>query len=77
MDSCSEVREEITALISDDEVAEEAQKWIDYQRVIDNALDIAQEYTSKQAISKVEEQTALSFAEHKQSHLKLPKLELP
>ncbi|XP_022807808.1 uncharacterized protein LOC111344814 [Stylophora pistillata] len=32
MESCSEVREEIMALISDDEVAEEAQRWIDYHR---------------------------------------------
>ncbi|PFX17050.1 hypothetical protein AWC38_SpisGene18645 [Stylophora pistillata] len=77
MESCSKVREEIIALISDDEVAEEAQKWIDYQRVIDNALDIAQEYISRQAISKADEQTTSSSAEHKQSHLKLPKLELP
>ncbi|PFX31375.1 hypothetical protein AWC38_SpisGene3829 [Stylophora pistillata] len=73
----NEVREEIIALFSDDEVAEEAQKWIDYQRVIDNAFDIAQEYISKQAISKADEQTNSSSAEHKQSHLKLPKLELP
>ncbi|XP_022809618.1 uncharacterized protein LOC111346609 [Stylophora pistillata] len=77
MESCTEVREEIIALISDDEVAEEAQKWIDYQRAIDNALDIAQEYISKQAISKADEQTTSSSAEHKQLHLKLPKLELP
>lgn len=70
MESCNEVREEIIALIPDDEVAEEAQKWIDYQRVFDNALDIAQEYISRQAISKADEQTASSSAEHK------PKLEL-
>lgn len=76
MESCSEVREEIIALIPDDEVAEEAQKWIDYQRVFDTALDIAQEYISRQAISKADEQTTSSSAEHKQSHLKLPKLEL-
>ena len=44
-------------LISDDEIAEEAQKWIVYQRVIDNALDVAQEYTAKQSVSKVGEQT--------------------
>ena len=72
MESCSEVRDEIIALISD-----EAQKWIDYQRVIDNALDVAQEYIAKQSISKVDEQTTLGSAEHKQSHLKLPKLEFP
>ena len=45
MKSCSEVRDKIIALMSDDEIAEEAQKWIDYQRVIDNSLDIAQGYT--------------------------------
>lgn len=43
MESCSEVRDEIIALIRENEIAEEAQKWIDYQRAIDNALDIAQE----------------------------------
>ena len=44
MDSCSEVRKAITALIPENEVVEEAQRWIDYQRAIDNALDIAQDY---------------------------------
>ena len=77
MESCSEGRDEVIALISDNEIAEEAQKWIDYQRVIDNALDIAQEYISKQSVSKADEQTTSSSAEHKQSQLKLPKLELP
>ena len=77
MESCSEVRDEVIALISDDEIAEEAQKWNDYQRVIDYALDIAQEYISKQSVSKVDEQTTSGSAQHKQSHLKLPKLELP
>ena len=72
MESCSEVRDEIIALISD-----EAQKWIDYQRVIDNALDVAQEYIAKQSVSKVDVQTTSGSAEHKQPHLKLPKLELP
>ena len=33
MESWSEVRDEIFALISDDEIAEEAQNWIDYQLV--------------------------------------------
>ena len=37
MESCSEVRDEVIALISDDEITEEVQKWIDYQRGIDNA----------------------------------------
>ena len=50
MDSCSEVRKAITALIPENEVVEEAQTWIDYQRAIDNALDIAQEYISNQSI---------------------------
>ena len=72
MESCSEVRDEIIALISD-----EAQKWIDYQRVIDNALDVAQEYIAKQSVSKVDVQTTSGSAEHNQPHLKLPKLELP
>ena len=53
-ESCSEVREEIIALTSDDEIAKEAQKWIDYQRGIDNALDVAQEYIAKQSVSKVD-----------------------
>ena len=77
MDGCNEVRDEIIALIPADEMAEEAQKWIDYQRAIDNSLDIAQEYISKLPVSMVDEQTSLGSAEHKQSHLKLPKLELP
>ena len=76
-ESSSEVRDEIIALIPENEIAEEAQRWIDYQRAIDNALDIAQEYISKQSISKVDEQTTSGSIEHKQSHLKLPKLELP
>ena len=29
IESCSEVRDVVIALISDDEIAEEAQKWID------------------------------------------------
>ena len=70
MESCSEVRDEIIALISDDKIAEKAQKWIYYQRVIDNALDIAQEYIAKQSVSKGDEQTTSGSAEHKQSHLK-------
>ena len=74
MERCSEVRDEIIALISDDEIAEEAQKWIDYQQVIEDALDVAQEYISKQSVSKVDEQSTSGSAE---SHLKLPKLELP
>ena len=41
LESCSEVRDEIIALIPDNEIAEEAQKWIDYQTAIDNTLDIA------------------------------------
>ena len=77
VESCIEVRDEIIALISDDKIAEEAQKWIDYRRVIHNALDIAQEYRSKQSVSKVDEPTTSGSVEHKQSHLKLPKLELP
>ena len=43
MQSFSEVRDQIIALILENEIAEEAQRWIDYQRAIDNALDIAQE----------------------------------
>ena len=77
MESCSEVRDEIIAPISDDAIVEEAQKWIDYRRVIGNALDVAQEYISKQSVSKADEQTSSGSAEHKQSYLKLPKLELP
>lgn len=57
MESCSEVRDEIIALIPENEIAEEAQRWTDYQRAIDNALDISQEYISSQSISKVDEQT--------------------
>lgn len=41
MKSCSEVRDEIIALILENEIAEEVQRWIDYQRAIDNASDIA------------------------------------
>ena len=48
LESCSEVRDKIIALIPDNEIAEEAQKWIDYQTAIDNTLDIA--YTSCQAL---------------------------
>ena len=77
MESCSEVIDEFIALIPENEIAEEAQRWIDYQRAIDNALDIAQEYISNQSISKVDEQTTSGSTEHKQSHLKLRKLELP
>ena len=77
MQSFSEVRDQIIALILENEIAEEAQRWIDYQRAIDNALDIAQEYISKQTVSKVDEQTTSCSTKHKQSHLKLPKLLLP
>ena len=63
MESC---RDEIIALISDNEIAEEAQKWNHYQRVIDNALDIIQDYISKQSVFKVDEQTTAGSAEDKQ-----------
>ena len=46
VESCSEViliKDENIALIPENEIAEEAQRWIDHQRAIDNALDIAQE----------------------------------
>ena len=55
LESCSEVRDEIIALIPDNEIAEEAQKWIDYQTAIDNTLDIAQEYLSKLSSPKADE----------------------
>ena len=74
-ESCSEIRDEIIALLPDSQIAEEAQKWIEYQQAIDNTLDIAQEHLFKLASKNMDEQTA--EAEHKQSHLKLPKLELP
>ena len=77
MESCSKVRDEVIALILENEIAEESQRWFDYQRAIDNALDIAQEYISNQSISKVDEQTTSCSTEHKQSRLKLRKLELP
>ena len=64
MQSFSEVRDQIIALILENEIAEEAQRWIDYQRAIDNALDIAQEYISKQTVSKVDEQTTLCSTKH-------------
>ena len=35
MESCTGERDEIIALIPDDEMAEEVQKWIDYQRMIE------------------------------------------
>jgi len=44
LESCNEVRDEIIALIPDNEIAEEAQKWIDYQTAIDNTLDIAPKF---------------------------------
>ena len=66
MQSFSEVRDQIIALILENEIAEEAQRWIDYERVIDNALDIAQEYISKQTVSKVDEQTTSRSTKHKQ-----------
>ena len=44
---------------------------------LNDALDIAQEYICKLSVYKVNEQTSSSSAEHKQSHLKLPELELP
>ena len=76
-ESCSEIRDEIIALLPDSQIGEEAQKWIEYQQAIDNTLDIAQEYLFELASKNMDEQTAKVAAEHKQSHLKLPKLELP
>ena len=67
LESCSEVRDEIIALIPDNEIAEEAQKWIDYQTAIDNTLDIAQEYLSKLSSPKVDEQATSGSAECKRS----------
>ena len=63
-ESCIEVRDEIIAFIPDDKIAEEVQKWIDYQLVIDNALHTAQEYICKLSVSKVNEKTSSSSAEH-------------
>ena len=34
MESCSEVRDEIIALIRENEIAEEAERWVDYQRAM-------------------------------------------
>ena len=34
MESCSEVRDEIIALIHENEIAEEAERWVDYQRAM-------------------------------------------
>ena len=34
MESCSEVRDEIIALIRENEIAEEAERWGDYQRAM-------------------------------------------
>ena len=31
MESCSEVRDEIIALLRENEIAEEAERWVDYQ----------------------------------------------
>ena len=76
-ESCNEIRDEIITLVPDSQIAEEAQKWIEYQQAIDNTLDTAQEYLFKLASRNIDEQTAKVSAEHKQSHLKLPKLELP
>ena len=76
-ESCNEIRDEIIALLPDSEIAKEAKKWIEYQRVIDNALDMVQEYLSKFSSKIIDGETATVSAECKQSHLKLPKLELP
>ena len=34
MESCSEVRDEIIALIRENDIAEEAERWVDYQRAM-------------------------------------------
>ena len=34
MKSCSEIRDEIIVLIRENEIAEEAQRWVDYQRAM-------------------------------------------
>ena len=34
MESCSELRDEIIALIRENEIAEEAERWVDYQRAM-------------------------------------------
>ena len=44
---------------------------------MNDTLDIAQEHICKPSVYKVNEQTSSSSAEHKQSHLKLPKLDVP
>ena len=72
-ESCNEIRYEIIALLPDCEIAREAEKWMEYQQVIDNALDIAQEYLSKFSSKIIDGETAAVSAERKQSHLKLPK----
>lgn len=76
-ESCNEIRDDIIALLPDSEIAKEAEKWIEYQQVIDNALDIAQKYLSKFSSKIIDGETTTVSAERKQSHLKLPKLELP
>ena len=64
-ESCSEIRDEIIALLPDSQIGEEAQKWIEYQQAIDNTLDIAQEYLFKLASKNMDEQTAKVSAEDK------------
>jgi len=67
-ESCNEIRDEIIALLPESEIAKEAEKWIGYQQVIDNALDIAPEYLSKFSSKIVDGETATVPAERKQSH---------
>ena len=56
-ESCNEIRDEIIALLPDSQIAEEAQKWIEYQQAIDNTLDISQEYLFKLASKNMDDKT--------------------
>ena len=58
-ESCNEIRDEIIPLLPDSQIAEETQKWIEYQQAIDNTLDIAQ-HTRKMKVL-VQQENRMGF----------------
>ena len=77
-ESYLQLRNQIIALIAEENIEEELRSWKGLLDVIDKAVDSAHEYLSKE--SKVKDQSSQESAHtesRQSSNLKLPKIELP
>jgi hypothetical protein len=73
-EQCVDILAELIASLSEHEVEDEARAWIHYLNYVDEVIDIAQAYLSKNNESN---NSAMATSDNLKSNLKLPKLELP